>query len=192
MDIEYSLYQLTPLKKANRLSSLEPKTGVHLKTMINGRAHFADYFPHMPLGDRSHEQFLEEFKLQKHEYDQKVFHLLKKDRDYQNQKSINFKNHQVWSGSEEITGSVVKYKMMDFKDTFFLSVLENGARLRLDANALFQRESYLNFLKDIPHKFHSLIDYMEDPLKETDWSGLPLPSARDFIPSNTFDFYIFN
>ncbi len=191
MDIEYSLYQLTPLRKANRLSSLEPKTGVYLKTIINGRAHFADYFPHLPLGDRGHEQFLEEFKNQHCEYDQKVLALLKKDRDYQNHKSVTFKNHQLWTGSEEITAPVVKYKMMTPTDSLFLSVLERGSRLRLDSNAIFGRSSYLDFLKTIPQELHSLIDYVEDPIREKDWSGLPVPSAQDFIASESFDFYIY-
>lgn len=191
MDIEYSLYQLTPLKRANRLSSMEPKTGVHLKTTINGRAHFADYFPHLPLGDRGHQQFLDEFKNLAQEYDQKVLHLLKRDRDYQNQKSINFKNHQLWTGSEEITAPIVKYKMMGLTDSMFLTALNMGARLRLDGNALFVRETFQDFLKSIPEKFHSFIDYVEDPLKNPDWSNLALPSAQDFIQCNTFDFYIY-
>lgn len=191
MKVFYSPYTLTPVKRANRLSSLDRKHGVLLKGVLSDKVMFADYYPHIPLGDRPVDHFLPEFKFQNHEYDKKVFDLLLKDHEFQNIKPKAFKNHQLWTGVEELEAEVVKYKMLHPQDTAWMVPLEKGIRLRLDGNALFKRPDYEAFVKEIPTKFHSLIDYLEDPLSEKDWSGLKLPSARDFIEGSPFQYYIY-
>jgi hypothetical protein len=191
MKVYYSPYILTPLKRANRLSGLDPKPGIFLKGVLGNNVTFADYFPHLPLGDRSCDQFLDEFKFQKEEYDQKVFDLLLRDHHFQNLRPKKFYNHQLWSGSEELLAPVIKYKMLGAQDRNFLKCLERGLRLRLDSNALFNRADFERFLKDIPERYLSLIDYIEDPLLQEDWSSLNVPTARDFIEGNPFDYYIY-
>lgn len=191
MKVYCSPYILHPLKRANRLSSMDPKKGVHLKAVLGEKVMFADYFPHLPLGDRTCDQFLQEFKFQNVEYDQKVFDLLLRDADFLNGEKKTFHNHQLWTGSEPLEGSVIKYKMLHDKDRSFLMPLEKGHRLRLDGNALFKRKEYEYFMESVPEKYHKQFDYIEDPLIEKDWSNLPLPSAMDFIEGSHFDYYIY-
>lgn len=191
MKIYYSSYKLTPLKKANNLSSLEAKEGTFIKGVLNSSVLFADYFPHPPLGDLSVEEFLAGFKFQDKEYDKKVFDLLLNDKKFQTQKSKAFKNHELFSGLREPKSSVVKYKIMGHGDRGFLSLLQKNITLRLDANGLFNRSEFIDFFKSIPTEFLPLIEYVEDPLHETDWSNFLVKKARDFIPSQDFDFYIY-
>lgn len=191
MKVFYSPYTLTPLKRLNRLSSMEKKQGILLKAVLGHKVYFADYFPHLPLGDRGIDQFLTEFKFQKDTYDKKVFDLLLRDHGFQNMVPKKFFNHQLWSGSEDITANIVKYKILHAQDRNFMIPLERGIRLRLDGNALFNRQGYFEFLKEIPEKYHSLINYIEDPLIEKDWSDLILPTARDFIHGEPYDYHIY-
>jgi|GEM_PF-2353978 len=191
MKVFYSPYILRPLKRANRLSSLDPKPGVLLKGVLGDKITFADYFPHPPLGDRSCDQFLSEFKFQEIEYDQKIFDLLLRDHTFQNLKPKKFNNHQLWTGVEQIESKIIKYKLLHTFDRSFMTCLERGLRLRLDGNAIFNRTEYHHFLKEIPEKYLPQIDYIEDPLSEKDWTKLPVPSASDFIEGNHFDYYIY-
>jgi len=191
MKVFCSPYTLSPVKRANRLSSLDKKHGVLLKGVLGDKVMFADYFPHLPLGDRSCDQFLEEFKFQNVEYDKKVFDLLLKDSDFQNLKPKTFMNHQLWTGSEPLEGEVVKYKMLHAHDTSYKIPLEKGLRLRLDGNALFTRKDYESFMKEVPQKYLKQFDYIEDPLAEKDWSNLPVPSAMDFIEGSPYQYYIY-
>jgi hypothetical protein len=191
MKVFYSLYKHTPLKQANRLSSFDPKEGVLIKGVLGNKTMFADYFPHQPLGDRSCDQFLSEFKFQDVEYDKKVFQLLLKDHEYQNVIKKTFTNHQLWSDGERLESNVIKYKLLRTQDKSFMICLEKGLKLRLDANAIFSRNEYEAFLKDIPKKYHESIEYIEDPLYEEEWKDLTLPCARDFIEGSPFSHYIY-
>lgn len=191
MKVFYSVFDLTPIKRANRLSSLDKKSGVYLKAVLGDNTLFAEYFPHLPLGDRTYGQFLDEFKFQNVEYDQKVFDLLLKDAEFQKVKPKKFMNHQLWTGSEEIEASVLKYKMLHPQDRAFLEPLKKGLKLRIDFNALFTRAEYLKFLEGIPPELLKNIEYTEDPLSEKDWSDLTIPSAMDFIEGNPYQYYIY-
>ena len=191
MKVFYSPYTLTPLKRMNRLSSMEKKHGVYLKAVLGDNIYFADYFPHQPLGDRGLDQFLAEFKFQKEIYDQKVFDLLMRDLKFQKLKPKKIFNHQLWSGSEEIISNLVKYKILHAQDRNFMIPLERGIRLRLDGNALFDRKGYFEFIKEIPEKFLPLINYIEDPLLSKDWQDLVIPTARDFIHGEPHDYHIY-
>ncbi len=191
MKVYYSLYTLTPLRKANRLSSMRPINGVYLKGVLGNRILFADYFPHISLGDDTCDQFLDEFKFQDFDYARKVFDLLLRDRDLQKMAPQSFLNHQLWNPSEGADSPVIKYKLEDQLDRHFLSALKNGQRLRLDANALFSRNEYEAFVKTIPTKYLPQIDYIEDPMHDPDWPSMGIPVARDFIPAPRFDYYIY-
>jgi hypothetical protein len=191
MKVLYSEYSLTPLRKANRLSSLDSKRGVFLKGTLGDKVLFADYFPHEALGDSSIGEFLSRFKYQDHEYDKKVFHFLLKDHDYQKLKPVKFFNHELWIGTGASHSSVAKYKLQGHDDFSFLPLLENKVRLRLDANGLFSRKEFSDFVKQIPELSRHLIEYIEDPLKDTDWSDLALPSARDFIAGSPYEVFIY-
>ena len=191
MDIFFSPYSLTPLKRANRMSSMDIKEGVYLKATHQGGHVFADYFPHLPLGDRSVDQFLTNFKNQSEEYDRKVLHLLLKDSEYQKKESEVFKNHQLWTGSEPIEAEVLKYKLQSPLDAVFLEALKRKLKVRLDGNGMFNRQSFLTFLNTIPLEYHKHIEYIEDPLYENDWANLPIQTAEDYIASNGSDYYIY-
>ncbi len=191
MNIKFSRYTVTPKKRLNRLSSMAPKEGVFLSSEINGKTVYADYFPHLPLGDDSVDIFLDGFKHQKTEYQQKILQLLKDDFRFQEFPSRKFRNHQLWSGSEEIHSPVIKYKMLNQQDYVFHEALRQGIRVRLDANAMFTPSNMHTLVDSIKPEWRSLIDYVEDPLATTDWSGFPLKKARDFISGNPFDLYIY-
>lgn len=191
MKVLYSPYTLTPKKRANRLSSLEKKHGVFVKGVLNDKVTFADYFPHLPLGDRPVDIFLDEFKFQNVEYDRKIFDLLLRDHEFQNLKPKKVLAHQLWTGTEPLEGKTVKYKLLHAQDQTFMELFEKGHRIRLDGNALFDRKGYEAFVSEIPEKFHAQIDYLEDPLKEKDWSKLKFKSAQDFIEGSPIDYYIY-
>lgn len=174
MNVYYSEYILTPIKALNRLSSLEPKKGIILKGLG-----FADFFPHEELGDESVESFLSNFKFQRTEYQQKCFHFLQ--RDYSTFPFKKFYNHQLWDGKTEIESKFVKYKLKDKSDTSYLGLLNSEVKIRLDANGLFDGP------EEVP--FSSSIEYIEDPMIKTDWSGIQ-NAARDFISGTPYSFYI--
>lgn len=191
MEIRYSRYRLTPKKRVNRLTSMEPKEGVFVSSEINGMKVYADFFPHLPLGDESVDEFLTHFKDQKSEYQKKVLSLLEADARYQSSPSRRFRNYQLWSGTEPITAPVVKYKMLTPHDNTFHEALKKGIRVRLDANAMFTNSTVNEFLQGFSPEWRGLIDYVEDPLSETDWSKFPLKRARDFILGTPYDIYIY-
>ncbi len=191
MKVYCSPYSLTPLKKANRLSSLKKSSGVLLKGVLGNKITFADYYPHTVLGDKDCDEFLQNFKFQNNEYEQKVFELLLKDDLYQNLKNKKFYNHALWTEEGTLNSKVIKYKLQGHHDRGFMKVLETGLRLRLDANGLFSKTEYQDFLKDIPVKFHTLIDYIEDPLSSEDWKDLKIPTGRDFVSGDPYDYYIY-
>lgn len=191
MDIYYSRYTLTPLKKANRLSSLDEKEGVYLMAEINGKKVFADYFPHVPLGDSPVQAFLERFPDQSEEYDKKILHLLLADEKFQTKECISFKNHQLWSGAESLSSRVIKYKLLSPTDTTFHEPLKKGVRVRLDANGMFTLESLRQFLDSIPEELRKNIEYIEDPVRSVQWENLNVPTARDFLSSDKYDYYVY-
>jgi len=191
MKVFYNIYTLTPVKKANRLSNLEVKKGVYLRAELNNKVYFSDYFPHESLGDRNIDVFLEEFKFQVHEYDKKVFFHLLKDNSYQKITPKLFYNHKLWSKNEPLDTPVIKYKLNSPDDYTFLDALRVGIYVRLDANGLFTKSSFDEFLKGIPEEKMNLIHYMEDPLRDTDWKDLKLHSARDFIKGTPYQYEIY-
>lgn len=191
MDIYYSRYKLTPLKRANRLSSLEEKEGVYLMAENNGKKLFADYYPHLPLGDSPVHIFLERFHQQEEEYDKKILHLLLADEEFQRKECKPFKNHQLWTGSESLNSKIIKYKLLSSSDTSFIEPLKRGIRVRLDANGMFTPKSLQVFLDSIPEDYRKLIDYIEDPIRSFPWDNVGVPTARDFLDAEKFDYYVY-
>lgn len=191
MDIFFSPYELNSLKRSNRLSHLGPKAGVFLKSSVKGQDVYADYFPHIALGDVGVDEFLRNFSEQDSEYDRKILDLLKRDAEFQTLKPKRFKNHQLWTGSEELKAKVVKNKPLSPSDRSFMEILQKGLKLRLDANGMFSRASFKEFLETIPKDLRHQIDYVEDPLSDADWSELGVSVARDFIDGSPADYYIF-
>lgn len=191
MQVYYSPYSLTPLKRLNRNSTMEPKKGIHLKAVMGDKVGFADYFPHVIFGDKGCDHFLKEFKDQKDEYDRKVMHLLLHDPHYQNLEPTKFFNHQLWTGTEDLEAPVVKYKLAKTTDRTFLDPLKRGIRLRLDANGQFNQHSFQEFLHSIPNELLPLIDYVEDPLVHPFWDNLGVKVATDLIKATKYDVYIF-
>ena len=170
---------------------MDPKEGVFLSTKIDGKNVYADYFPHLALGDESVEAFLSGFKDQKTDYQKKILKHLKDDSRFQSFPAKKFRNHQLWSGTEPIVSPVVKYKMLHMHDRVFHEPLSKGIRVRLDCNAMFTKKTVNELLDHIPPEWRKLIDYVEDPLSDTDWSAFPLKRARDFIEGSPFEIYIY-
>ena len=191
MQVFYSPYLLTPLKRLNRNSTMEPKRGIHLKAVLDTRVGYADYFPHVVFGDKGCDHFLREFKDQKDEYDRKVLHLLNRDLDYQSITVKKFFNHQLWTGSEDLEAPIIKYKLHNTTDRTFLDPLKRGIRLRLDANAQFNQTTFQEFLHSIPTELIPLIDYVEDPLVHPHWENLGVKVATDLIKATRYDIFIF-
>lgn len=187
MDFFYCPYSITPLKRQDRTSTLEPKFGIYIKAQSASGISYADYFPHASMGDKGCEQFLDEFKLQKNEYERKIHHLLLKDKEYQAIPQKKFFNHQLWSGTEDFEASIIKYKLSKFDDQTFLDPLKRGIKVRLDANAQFTRTTFAVFLKSIPNELHGLIEYVEDPIFENDWSNLGVKIGRDAIHGHPYN-----
>jgi hypothetical protein len=169
---------------------MEKKEGVFLKAKINGLDTFADYFPNIPFGDQGCDYFLTKFNSQSDTYTKKVLHLLLKDREYQKIPSVKFKNHQLWTGVEDFETDIIKYKLIRPDDRLFMDPLLRGMKIRLDANAMFNRQSFLDFVSSLPQQYLKQIEYVEDPIVDESWENLPLPVAKDVTTGTPHDFYI--
>lgn len=190
MEIFFSHYRYTPLKRLNRTSSMEPKHGVYLKAHLSNRITYADYFPHAAFGDKGVNQFLTEFKFQKNEYERKILHFLNHDQHYQTIPQKHFYNHQLWTGTEDLEASVIKYKLLRPNDDTFIDPLKRGLKIRLDANGLFNRDGLKHFIALIPPEYLPQIDYMEDPLVDKEWNDLGVRTACDLINGSPHDVHI--
>lgn len=204
MNIYYSIFNLYPKKKHHYQSTTHTQRGVFLKGVLNNKTYFAEYFPHLPLGDREVDIFLDKFKFQEVEYDQKVFHLLLQDVDFQSTIKSNiihhdekkhFFNHSLMTQESHLTKvqelKVAKYKIQSPQDFQFITLLESGIRVRLDANGMFHRESFEKFYEKIPKSLYQYIDYVEDPTHDQNWDHFPLPVASDFLEGSSYDFLIY-
>jgi hypothetical protein len=190
MKVYYRTYQLHPLRKANRLSDTQLKMGVHFKVQYAGGENFADYFPHLSLGDLPTEEFLDKFKFQDREYEQKIFYFLLNEHELRAQTPKTFFNHQLITDSLAPVSPILKYKLQDVDDFNFLKYLEKGFSLRLDANGLFTNDSLATFVSKIPSSLKEKIEYLEDPTKEIKWPETSLRWGRDFINGTPFEVLI--
>lgn len=188
MKISYSLYTLTPKRKANSQSSVNKKTGVNLRGELNGKTFFADFFPHTELGDESLDEFMEGFRFQKTEYQKKVFDLLLKDSEFQNLRPQMFKNHALQT--ETTIHAPIKYKIMGEDDYGFLPLLERRRTFRLDANGIFSKSGFTKYIENLDPRLLKSIQYVEDPTSDLNWEDLPTKTARDFIQGTPAQFII--
>lgn len=186
--IWFSRYQLTPLRKLNAKSGAGMMEGVFLKVQgERGEFGYADYFPHVELGDLSVEQVLQG---ERDEYFEKCLHFAKNEKRLRAQEHLSFSNHQLGIASSDNNTSIIKLKIFGAEDfSLARQCLESLKRLRLDANGSVSFEKWQAFLASLSQEQRELIDYIEDP-GSGDWKELGVPSAQDFQKNESFDFYI--
>lgn len=184
MKVFYKYYDLTPKRTFNRLSGAVKRQGVHLKIDLRRDKSFADFFSHPLLGDIDLEEFLENFKFQEDEISQKTFYFLQNDAKLRFEtlaKLTPFKNHTLWFAGASESFDVYKYKLQGPDDFGFIPLLQKNKTIRLDANGVFSKESYLSFTQQIDQDLLSQIEYLEDPYVG-DWNiHSPIKFASDFI-----------
>ena len=166
------------------------RDGVFLKSESNEGTGFCEYFPHPELGDEGVDEFLTSFTQQRTLSQKKATYLLRPKWSRMDATRIFF-NHQLFNENDALESPVIKYKIKDRLDLSFLKLLNKGLRLRLDANGLFDLESWPLFFRSLPSDITQYLDYIEDPLNQLDWSHVALPVAKDFIQGSPFQVNIF-
>jgi hypothetical protein len=163
---------------------------VFLKAESNEGMGFCEYFPHPELGDEGVDDFLASFAEQKTSSQKKAAYLLGPEWSKLYESKLFF-NHQFFKEDDTLQSQVIKYKLKDRSDFSFLKLLENGLKIRLDANGLFDLESWTHFFRSLPPDMSDYLDYIEDPLKQLDWGDISLPVAKDFIQGDPYQVNIF-
>lgn len=187
--IYFSPYTLTPLKELNSKSSLAPKKGLYLKTVgEDGEEGFADYFPHEALGDLPLKSILAG---ERDEYFEKCLWFARNERELSQSAFLPFKNHLLADSSSKNLEGAVKAKVKTLADLDWIKkLLQQNLRLRLDANGAISFEQWQDFLKSLSQGELDKIDYIEDP-GIGDWRVLGVPSAKDFMENDHFDFLVY-
>jgi hypothetical protein len=190
MKFYFHKFQLTPLRKLNHLSSIAPRCGVFLKRENNEGLGFCEYFPHPELGDEDVDVFLASFHEQRSNSQKKAAYLLepKWSQVYEPKK---FFNHQLYKENDSLQSHVIKYKLHHKDDFHFIKLIKKGLKLRLDANGLFDLESWPHFIRSLSTETIEHLDYIEDPMNQLNWSDITLPAAKDFIPGVPYQVNIF-
>ena len=189
MNIFFHRFYLKPKIKLNHLSSIEVREGVFLKSEQAAGVGYTEYFPHPELGDLGVNNFLESFKQQKHESQKKALYFLKPEWS-RLETNPSFFNHQLFREGEKLESGTIKYKIKDKSDCL-LNLPSGIQSIRLDANGLFNMNSWIQFEKKIPPQHWKLIDYIEDPLSDEEWQNIKLPTARDFVKGTPFEVNIY-
>jgi hypothetical protein len=189
MQIFFHKFSLSPKKAINRLGSMDSRDGVFLKSLSDHGVGYCEYFPHSEWGDLSVDEFLETFALQKNETQKKAHYFL--DPRFTREESKSFFNHCFYQEPLREYCQKVKYKIKDEKDLRFLTLLESCDMIRLDANGLFNQQTWETFFKQIPTDLRMRIEYIEDPLFDQEWSGVTIPRGRDFIHGSPFEYSIY-
>jgi hypothetical protein len=179
MRILFHRFQLKPKVELNRLSSASFREGVFLKSEGSGGTGYTEYFPHPELGDQDINDFLETFKVQRHETQKKALYLLA-PKWSRIESGKAFLNHQLFREGDPIGSGTIKYKIKNEND--FLQSLPSGVKsIRLDANGLFNQNSWKVFEQKALTSHLKLIDYIEDPIADGKWQDIQIPRAVDFI-----------
>ena len=105
--------------------------------------------------------------------------------------SPTFLNHELFIRGSTPQASILKYKLEDKTDLNFLALIEAGYSIRLDANGIFNEDTWSVFENQIPPIYFSKIEYIEDPLEKSDWKVVRLPKARDFISGDPYQVKIY-
>lgn len=189
MKLFFHRFHLKSKVELNRLSSTSVREGVFLKSEGAGGIGYTEYFPHPELGDQSLNDFLETFKEQKNECQKKAFFLLApKWSRYESEKS--FLNHQLFREGEPLQSDTIKYKIKNEND--LLQALPLGIKsIRLDANGLFNKNSWKVFEQKVLSSHPKAIDYIEDPIADGNWDDVQIPKAVDFIHGSPFEIKIY-
>lgn len=179
MKIYFHRFTLHPKRALNAFEGISPKEGVFLKAEGAKGTGFWEYFPHPLLGDDDVDTFLSKFPNLKGDAALKAFSALTSPLKLKDYGRVNC--HQLWLKEDLVQSNVVKYKLEHQQDFDFLKLLQQGVTLRLDANGIFNKQEWDIFEKKIPPHLLPLIEYVEDPCRDLDWSSVSLPTASDFI-----------
>lgn len=189
--IEYSLYTLAPLKRLNSQSTDENKQGLYLRLLSDEGAvdGYADYFPHVELGDLSVDEILSG---KRDGYFEKCLWFAKNAKALESAALKGFKNHLLSLPDDgPAAGRVIKMKVNGPEDFEKIkNALKTDASLRLDANACVSLEQWKTFFKGLSDEELDKIEYVEDP-GVGDWRELPVASAKDFMESTYWNFEIY-
>jgi hypothetical protein len=175
-----SLNHLTPANSARKAAYLRMEH-------TDGRHSYAEYAPHPQLGDQPLDSFLNDITAGKSQTHFKVWQLLTDDLEYQTPKGLlTFKNHCLISALElDINLKDHSYYKIKIGPNTVLNhpslKLPAHTRFRLDANGSFNHETYAQFRAGLKPELLPMIEYIEDPLSDLNWSAVDLPLAQDFI-----------
>ena len=190
MNIFFHKFKLKPLTSLNRFSGQDSREGVFLKTEGLEGVGFCEYFPHPELGDEDVDHFLSSFYDQKSSAQKKAMYFLSPSWS-KTYVPRHFFNHQLVIPESPIESTVLKYKIKHKDDLGFLSLMNHKNKIRLDANGLFDRNSWSTFIQKIPLSSRPYIEYIEDPFATSNWSDIILPRASDFILGNPYEIKIY-
>jgi hypothetical protein len=189
MKIFFNRFCLKPISALNAVESDHLREGVFLLGKNQNTTTFWEYFPHPGLGDETVDEFLAEFKLANSIFKQKALFRLMNPLELK--KNLTFLNHELYRSDSELKSKIIKFKLLNKNDFRFLKLIENGHHIRLDANGIFDRQSWTDFEHNIPKDSFPFIDYIEDPLLDLDWSNIPFKVAQDFISGEPFHVKIY-
>ncbi|MCO4755944.1 MAG: hypothetical protein KC478_15800 [Bacteriovoracaceae bacterium] len=186
--IEYSRYELIPTRTLNAKSSSAAKQGMYLRKKVQGKWAYADYFPHIELGDDPVEEVL---RGKKSEYlDKCLWFLENESRLINDVVGRNFRNHSLLLDNVT-SGGVYKVKVMGVEDfSKIRTLLKKDITLRLDANGSISIDQWNEFLASIEDMERLKVEYIEDP-GSGNWTTLLVASARDFQESSHYDYLIY-
>lgn len=189
MELEYSLFTLTPKSYLNHLESCE-REGVYLKY----KGAYAEYTPWKGLGDISVQDFLQNIK-NTNKLPSFIQRQLSLSDRYFDISHRPFKNH----GLNTLSGDCVKFKIEKFlaaleDDEDFKSVKS----LRVDCNNMYSIEDFLIFLSRLDQSILEKIEYFEDPcpFHIEDWKRLKekqisLASDRNIYDEDISSFKVY-
>jgi hypothetical protein len=179
LNIYFHKFNLLPQREINSKSTLKSREGVFLKSVISDVSNFWEYFPHPELGDQSVDSFLTDFSSAKSDAQKKAH--LRLTKPLQMKTDSLFLNHELYHKDSDPKSPVIKYKLFGRNDFGFIPLLQKGHTVRLDANGIFNKESWIQFKSYIPEEAFNNIEYIEDPFFDKDWSHVGLETASDFV-----------
>jgi hypothetical protein len=185
MKIYFKKFSLSPKFSLNRLSGTQEREGVFLFGESKSGIRVAEYFPHPEFGDPIVDDFLYQFERSNSAIVSKIKYFLSFDINELNPSP--FRNHQLWRPGDKLWSKTIKYKLQHKNDYIFLSVINEIHKIRLDANGLFSRKEIEDYIRSIPENVVNIIDYIEDPTFDKNWSNLGISVAQDFILGDFFD-----
>ncbi len=188
MKVLFSPYSLEPRNRANNQADLKTKHGIFLR-LESDFIGYADYFPHVEFGDQSIAEFMSTFPDLSNDYHQKILQRLNQPLNVS--QDARFKNHQLYFPGDPIESNIIKYKLFIHEDTHFCSLADQGIKLRLDANGIFNRLSFLAFLNGLSPKTLGSIEYIEDPSRDSNWDNNLVKLAEDFLQGSPTDFVVY-